>query len=55
MIMDKSWYQSKTIWGSILVVVGAVYGYLTEDAAGGTAIATIGIGLLGVGLRTAMK
>ena len=49
--MAKDWFRSKGVWGGILIGVGALYGYFMGDNAGGLVITTMGLGLLGIGIR----
>jgi hypothetical protein len=51
--MDKNWYKSKAIWGGVFVILGGIYGLVTEDGAGSTAVVTVGLGLWGIGIRAA--
>lgn len=50
----KPWYQSKGVWGGLVVAIGAIYGYLTGDTAGATGLTTLGLGLWGIGIRAAL-
>lgn len=52
--MDKVWYKSKGVWGGLLIMIGAIYGYFMADTEGATVISGVGLGLLGLGVRTAL-
>ncbi len=54
-IMEKHLLKSKTVWGGIVLILSGVYGFFTKDSAGATALATVGLGFLGIGFRDAMK
>ncbi len=47
--MDKQWYQSKTIWGGVLVFLGG--GLVALGIEGGQFLITAGLGLGFVGVR----
>ncbi len=51
--MKKLWYQSKTMWGAIILVVGALYKIATGDVVNGATL--IGLGLSIAGLRHAIQ
>ena len=54
--MEKNWYQSKAVWGSLLLAVEA--GLLTLSGQWPfveTAITALGVFLTGFGFRDAMK
>jgi len=53
--MRKSWYESKTIWGSLILVILAIYGYLSGSFDGLQALVTAVLGWMGIGLRLAVK
>ena len=54
-IETKKWWESKTVWGVILMVIGIAYGVATGDMQSGVAAAMIGQGLALLGIRTAEK
>jgi len=52
MIMEeKKWYQSKTVWGIVLLLVGLAMTILNVSS--GAAVTLIGLALSLLGLRTA--
>jgi hypothetical protein len=52
--MEKKWYESKSIWGGVLVFIGAgLTGIGLEQY--GAPVSSFGIALGFVGLRTSMK
>ncbi len=51
----KKWWESKTVWGVVIMVLGIVYGYATGDMQSGVTAALIGQGLALLGIRTADK
>ncbi len=53
--MRKEWYRSKTIWGSIILIILAIYGFVTGDFDELQAIVTAVLGWMGIGLRLAVK
>jgi len=53
--MKKAWYESKTIWGSIILIILAIYGYVTGNFDELQAVVTAVLGWMGIGLRLAVK
>ena len=53
--MQKSWYESKGVWGGVLVIVGGLYGYFMKDPALANTIIIGGLGLWGIGIRAAQE
>jgi len=51
--MNKSWIESKTVWGAILVLIGGFYKLFTGDVTNAMAIIGMGLGLIGI--RSAIK
>lgn len=43
----KQWYQSKTVWGLVVALIGYLVG--VEE------VAVVGLGITGYGFRDAMK
>ena len=52
--MDKKWYQSKAIWGALIVLTGAILGSLGFPQYDELIIG-IGASLGLIGIRTAVK
>ena len=53
-MLDKSWYESKTVWGALLIGAGLVYTAVTDDEKTGLAVIGIGASLFGIGIRDAI-
>jgi len=52
--MKKNWFESKTIQGIILAVVGGLWGLWAGDSEISKTIIFAGLGWAGIGLRTAL-
>lgn len=52
--MDKKWYESKAIWGGVLVFIGGGLSALGLESFG-TPIMALGVGLGFVGIRIAQR
>ena len=53
--MKKEWYQQKTTWTGISMVVGAVGGIMTGVVDVAAGLQTVSIGLIGMFLRQGVE